>query len=1164
VLQAEAIAAAARPGVIVIPFNSETDTLAGLQLRIGLEDSPITTVGIVQDGTDSMAEYKIVDSQTAGLVADVEAQDPTLNSWSELKAFFTFLKNSKQTTTVDFISCLLWRNPGFAYAMDQLEKELSINFRASSDLTGTLAGANWIQESDDVDIRDIYFTEMILSYLGVLYAGPGVSLYSTSKSIDVTDLSHSLIWAGQPAYTWRTASTPTGSKVVVWDTDLASPVTDTSAVAVDISANVTCLASTSSSFAAITTNGKIVAWGSNEGATSISNANKDISSGCVKLFATNSAFAALRSDNKLFAWGSATGGGDASAIQSQLVDISWCASTLFSFAAVNTSGKVITWGSSTGGGDSSAVAAQLSSGVVGIANTQLAFAALKSDGSVVTWGNSSFGGNSSAVANDLSAGIVALTASDFAFAALNSDGKVITWGDATKGGDKTRNNSASALLDSDIRTIIGGSQAIAALTTSGRVICWGERNYGANFTDNVNYTNDLSAGIVNVFPGGQGFTAVNQAGRAIHWSVNLYNQSFQRPAGQIIRYETVQANVDSGVIKVAGTSGAMCAIKDNGTAVLWGTNFPYNRGGDISGGLSRLDNITEVAAGYNGYAAIRSDRSALSWGGDKPESQAEVVDALSSNVIAIVPSNYSYAALVSIVVEPPGAIAVGSISKTTDSITLNWTAPSGSPTGYEIIDLSASEAVVTQSANTSVSITALQPNRYYNLAVRGVNSGGAGPNAAFARILTWPESPIMKAVVSYTAGQIVITWDGNLYNGPQPSKWRLTYTPEGGSATTIDLSANVSSYTLTGVLSDTNYGIKMTTVNEENVESAFSTERIIRTAASVTSFLTNDLGNAGTFTAANAANNIRQIAASEGPQVRALPAGDYSHLANVLAPTSATALDNATLNVVVAENGGTVNLDSAAAGLLYLPGQPSETYTIVVDGQSAVISFGTLSPSGISVNGTPLSVGDVFTLGSYQYTLIGTGSAFLEGAPLIPTVPCFLGEAPVLTPLGYRRIDSLHAGDLVRTADGRDVAIQRVSRTRVEPSAGVNPYVIPRGQFGASQRLLISPRHRVAVSGRGLVEARFLGLKQFSVEAPFTYYNLELPCWRTDNLVVAGVEVESLAPVQRVRVSPANLRRMIAAQWKPSDGREALRSLLRACRFGPDGVDVLMMKTATH
>ena len=126
---------------------------------------------------------------------------------------------------------------------------------------------------------------------------------------------------------------------------------------------------------------------------------------------------------------------------------------------------------------------------------------------------------------------------------------------------------------------------------------------------------------------------------------------------------------------------------------------------------------------------------------------------------------------------------------------------------------------------------------------------------------------------------------------------------------------------------------------------------------------------------------------------------------------------------------------------------------------------------------------------------------------------CFLGSAPILTPSGYRRMDSLRAGDLIQTADGRSVAIQRVKTMVAQPGPAADPFIIPAGRFGATAALPISPRHRVAVPGRGLVEAREIGgLARLPMRAAWTYYNIGLPNWETDNLIVGGVEVESLAP----------------------------------------------------
>ena len=146
---------------------------------------------------------------------------------------------------------------------------------------------------------------------------------------------------------------------------------------------------------------------------------------------------------------------------------------------------------------------------------------------------------------------------------------------------------------------------------------------------------------------------------------------------------------------------------------------------------------------------------------------------------------------------------------------------------------------------------------------------------------------------------------------------------------------------------------------------------------------------------------------------------------------------------------------------------------------------------------------------------------------------CFLADAPVLTPAGYRPISSIKEGDLVRTAAGLTVAVKRVFRKEYEAGASVNPFVIPKGSFGALRALPISPNHEV-MTAKGMMKAKDLGLPRMKMAGSFTYYNLELKDWVRDNLVVAGVECESLAPAARITMSKAEFGRFVKARYGPA------------------------------
>jgi len=166
-------------------------------------------------------------------------------------------------------------------------------------------------------------------------------------------------------------------------------------------------------------------------------------------------------------------------------------------------------------------------------------------------------------------------------------------------------------------------------------------------------------------------------------------------------------------------------------------------------------------------------------------------------------------------------------------------------------------------------------------------------------------------------------------------------------------------------------------------------------------------------------------------------------------------------------------------------------------------------------------------------------------------VPCFLANAPVLTPTGYTKISKLSAGDKVMTGDGRVVAIQKVSHTRVAAGPSVNPYVIPKGLYGATKKLLISPEHRVSTAN-GMLEARLLGLEQEEMAGEIDYYNLELPSWSQDTMVVAGVVVESLAPVRRITMTLGAFKKALVEQYGELTPA-VLAKVQKTCRLLADG-----------
>lgn len=99
------------------------------------------------------------------------------------------------------------------------------------------------------------------------------------------------------------------------------------------------------------------------------------------------------------------------------------------------------------------------------------------------------------------------------------------------------------------------------------------------------------------------------------------------------------------------------------------------------------------------------------------------------------------------------------------------------------------------------------------------------------------------------------------------------------------------------------------------------------------------------------------------------------------------------------------------------------------------------------------------------------GSTYTVQNPPDPgTIPCFLRGTRIFTPRGYRRVENLKVGDLVRRADGVDIEIRWHGSTRLTQPESLTanaPVRIPKGAFGQNtpeRDLFLSPNHRVMMS----------------------------------------------------------------------------------------------------
>ncbi|NOZ90283.1 MAG: BspA family leucine-rich repeat surface protein, partial [Epsilonproteobacteria bacterium] len=139
-------------------------------------------------------------------------------------------------------------------------------------------------------------------------------------------------------------------------------------------------------FAAISKDNKIYVWHNNKinSVDSLKNIDEIKNKENIKyISSTSTAYAILTKDGKVVCGGSSSSGGNCSKVKDKLYDIRDIYATKNAFAALRKDGTVITWGGSQGG-DSSSVEDSLED-IVDIASTINQFSAIKNDGTVIVW-----------------------------------------------------------------------------------------------------------------------------------------------------------------------------------------------------------------------------------------------------------------------------------------------------------------------------------------------------------------------------------------------------------------------------------------------------------------------------------------------------------------------------------------------------------------------------------------------------------------------------------------------------------------------------------------------------------------------------------------------------------------------------------------------------------
>ena len=121
---------------------------------------------------------------------------------------------------------------------------------------------------------------------------------------------------------------------------------------------------------------------------------------------------------------------------------------------------------------------------------------------------------------------------------------------------------------------------------------------------------------------------------------------------------------------------------------------------------------------------------------------------------------------------------------------------------------------------------------------------------------------------------------------------------------------------------------------------------------------------------------------------------------------------------------------------------------------------------------------------------------------------CLLYDTEILTPKGYIQINKLNIGDKVITSNLKIFKIKDIKKYSVKKNAKSSPYIIPKNYFGnncPNKDTRISRLHNILLNDKWLSPEKNSHIfeQDLSIKE-IIYYHIELDDYKTDHLVING------------------------------------------------------------
>jgi len=352
-------------------------------------------------------------------------------------------------------------------------------------------------------------------------------------------------------------------------------------------------------YTAIYQGGSIKSWGGSDVVGSDSSKVEDLLPNVDRVISNGFSQIAVTTDDRVIGWGSNLYGGDVRLnLESPLRSVF---QTSGAYAAILDSTKVVAWGSPQFGGDTAGVDHDLNN-ILDVVSTMNGFAALKEDRTIVTWPASGL------VTPDFSdlpklINVDKLVASRSGFVAILQAGGLVVWGSI--GGDlrllNTEILSSEQWAESqvDVENVIANGEAYAILYRDRTATAFGANEFGADYASISSQLINIKTivGLNNTVAGA--FAALRYDGTVVTWGA-LEAANSNAVASELINVKEIFHN-----------DYAFVALKEDGRIVAWGDPI---RGGDISEVSDQLTNIVKIYATTSAFAALKSDGSIVTWG----------------------------------------------------------------------------------------------------------------------------------------------------------------------------------------------------------------------------------------------------------------------------------------------------------------------------------------------------------------------------------------------------------------------------------------------------------------------------------------------------------------------------------------------------------------------